>query len=75
MKIQIRVKLAKRLKQLIWHDYDDSFITTQGCLYKFTLWYGFFLNYYIIPMLNEYEYIIIDGWSYKICNIEIPYCR
>lgn len=59
-------KFSKGLKALIWHDYDDSFITAQGCLYKFTLWYVFLLNNYITPLLNDYDYIIIDGWFYKI---------
>lgn len=59
-------KFAKGLKSLIWHDYDDSFITTQGCLYKFSLWYVFLLNNYITPLLNDYDYIILDGWFYKI---------
>lgn len=59
-------KFSKGLKSLIWHDYDDSFITTQGCLYKFSLWYVFLLHNYIIPLLNDYDFIIIDGWFYKI---------
>lgn len=61
-----KYKFATGLKQLIWHDYDDSFITTHGCLYKFSLWYVILLSNYIAPMLNEYDYIIVDGWFYKI---------
>lgn len=59
-------KFSKTLESLIWHDYDDSFITTQGCLYKFALWYVILLNNYINPLLNDYDYLIIDGWFYKI---------
>jgi len=59
-------KFSKGLYSLIWHDYDDSFITTQGCLYKFALWYVFLLNNYINTLLNDYDYIVIDGWFYKI---------
>lgn len=61
-----KCRFTEGLKQLIWHDYDDGFITTQGCLYKFTLWYVVLLNNYIIPLLNEYEYVIVDGWFYKL---------
>lgn len=59
-------KFSKGLKSLIWHDYDDSFITTQGCLYKFALWYVFLLQNYVTPLLFDYDYVIIDGWFYKI---------
>lgn len=61
-----KIRFSKNLKELIWHDYDDSFITEQGCLYKFTLWYVFLLNNCIKPLLKDYDYVIIDGWFYKI---------
>lgn len=68
----IRIKrYTTTLSELIWYKNDDPnrFVTDQGWLFFHALWYSILVENTILPNLNNYDLLIVDGWFYKI------YCR
>ena len=61
-------KYAKAISELIWYKSDDPyyFVTSQGWLYLHAIWYTMLIENEIIPSLNQYDVIVVDGWYYKI---------
>ena len=61
---------ASLLQEIIWAgDKEDrpwDFLDETQWILQLTLWYSVLKNEYVIKAAKEYDYVILDGWSYKM---------
>ncbi len=61
-------RFMSELKPILWgHKADEKIyeIDEITWLYLHMLWYHMLQEYVISPKLNQYKYVIMDGWFYK----------
>jgi thymidylate kinase len=61
---------ADSLSSLIWAVGSEkvpfSFLNSTGWLIQLSLWYYFLKNNCLPRLIDTYDYVIIDGWFYKL---------
>jgi thymidylate kinase len=61
-------QFMSEIKPILWERKPNepiSEIDEESWLYLHMLWYHMLQNFVIINKLEEYEYVIMDGWYYK----------
>ncbi|MFR3142006.1 MAG: dTMP kinase [Lacrimispora saccharolytica] len=61
-------KFMSNIKKSLWESTSTdpiNEIDEEGWLYIHMLWYHLFQKNYLEPMLEQYDYVIMDGWFYK----------